>query len=513
MRFLFLMALSYLLAIFNSANAQPNFPFFEPVNPPRKTQVIVHRGMAVAAPENTRRAIEMCIEDYCEWVEVDVRLTKDGQHVIIHNETVDATTNGKGKVADLTLDEIKKLDAGAWFAERFAGTQVPTLREVLDLAKGKINLLLDCKQIDPKSLAAEVTSAGMEKQVVVFGNLDTLLQIKVASKGAIPVLAKFRSSSAVDAFVKDLAPAAVEINAGEITTDLCKQFHAAGIKVQIPVLDGKDDRPDVWEKLIDAGVDWLQTNDPAGVLFHQARRRIAKFPVMIACHRGVSRYAPENSLVAIKEAARLGVDFAEIDIRTSNDGKTVLVHDGSLNRTTNQKGPVKERSFDELTALSCGAWFSSRFQDQRVPSFEEGLLQYGPHLGAYLDAKEVDPQVLIAMIKKYNLSTRHVVYQSLEYCDRLKKLEPTVRTMPPLRKIEDIPRVAAAGAYAVDAAWAALSAESIGECHRQGIKVFSDALGKNESIEEYTKAIGWGIDCIQTDHPLRVLRAIELLAQ
>ena len=157
------------------------------------------------------------------------------------------------------------------------------------------------------------------------------------------------------------------------------------------------------------------------------------------------------------------------------------------------------------------AWFRNQLRDLRVPSFDAGLANYGPRMGAYLDAKDVAPAVLSEMIKKYDLTQRHVVYQSLEYCDRLKKLDPTVRTMPPLKRFEDVARVAAIGAYAVDASWSALSAETIAECHRNGIKVFSDALGPNEKVEQYTKAIGWGIDCIQTDHPLRVLRAIELL--
>jgi len=249
------------------------------------------------------------------------------------------------------------------------------------------------------------------------------------------------------------------------------------------------------------------------VLYFNARRKIGTFPVMIACHRGASRYAPENTIPAIRIAAEIGADFAEIDIRTTKDGKHVLVHDSNVNRTTDKKGPVRDFTFDELTGLSAGAWYGKSYRDSRIPSFDEGLSAYGPKLGAYLDAKDIAPEALIAAIKKYDLSNRHVVYQSLEYCDRLRKLDPTVRAMPPLRRVEDVKAVAAIGAYAVDANWSILSQQMIAECHRHKIKVFSDALGKNENVEQYMKAIGWGIDCIQTDHPLRVLRAIELAAQ
>lgn len=493
------------------ANGQSRFAFFEPVIPPRSTQVMVHRGMATAAPENSAAAIEKCIEDFCEWVEIDVRLSKDRQHVVIHNDTVDATTNGKGKVADLTLAELKELDAGSWFAPRFAGSRLLSLREALQIAKGRINLYLDCKQIDPKLLVEEVTAAGMTNQVVVFARPAVLAVVRTESQAAVAGMATYRPNTNVAEFIKEISPAAVEIHAENLTAELCQQFHAAGIKVQAQVLGAERDNPEVWRKVIDAGVDWLQTDQPGPLQFFSQHRRVARFPVMIACHRGANRYAPENTLQAIRAAAMLGVDFTEIDIRTTKDGKTILMHDGTVNRTTDGQGEVRNLTFDDVSALSAGKWFGAPFQQSRVPTFETGLTEFGRHMGAYLDAKSVEPGELISMIQKFQLAERHVVYQSLDYCQRLRQLDATVRVMPPLRRFEDLPAVAKTKPYAVDAAWSALSAELITECHRHGIQVFSDALGRNETVEQYTKAIGWGIDCIQTDHPLRVLRAIELI--
>jgi glycerophosphoryl diester phosphodiesterase len=267
----------------------------------------------------------------------------------------------------------------------------------------------------------------------------------------------------------------------------------------------------VWKRVIDAGVDWLQTDDPAGILFFDARRRLGTFPVMISCHRGANRYTPENTLPAIREAARLGADFAEIDIRTTSDGQTVLMHDETVNRTTKGKGAVRGLTMQEATTLNAGARFGGKlFQETRVPSFEDGLTALGDKMGVYLDAKDIAPEALIAAIRKHGLSQRHVVYQSLQYCDRLRTLDPTVRTLPPLGSPDELDKVAAIKPYGVDAQWSILSKDMIDECHRRGIKVFSDALGENEKVEHYLKAINWGIDCIQTDHPLRVLRAIDL---
>ena len=148
------------------------FPFFEPIQPPRSFQVMVHRGEARQAPENTRPALVRCIEDGLEWAVVDVRLTKDGHHVLAHCDRLQAGTNGSLPIAEHTLDELKQLDLGSVFAARFAGERVLTLQECFDLAKGKLNLYLDCKAVNPEQLAREILAAGMERQVVVYDQPD-----------------------------------------------------------------------------------------------------------------------------------------------------------------------------------------------------------------------------------------------------------------------------------------------------------------------------------------------------
>lgn len=94
--------------------------------------VVAHRGLLRHAPENTLASFRACLELRLGF-EFDVQATKDGQLVCIHDGTVDRTTNGTGRVADLTLAEIRRLDAGSWFDPRFAGERVPTMEEVLSL--------------------------------------------------------------------------------------------------------------------------------------------------------------------------------------------------------------------------------------------------------------------------------------------------------------------------------------------------------------------------------------------
>jgi glycerophosphoryl diester phosphodiesterase len=282
------------------------------------------------------------------------------------------------------------------------------------------------------------------------------------------------------------------------------------VKVQAKVLGAKWDNPKGWGRVVKAGVDWVQTDDPAGFRTWDVRKRFPRWPVKIALHRGANRYAPENTLPAIRNAVQLGADYVEFDIRPTRDGAYVLLHDRTLNRTTTGKGPLAKLTRAELDRLDAGRWFGKPLAGTRVPTLDQTLTALGAQAHAYLDAKDIPPEKLLAAIKKHRLMDRHVVYQSPAYLARLKRLDGGVRLLPPLGKAEDLEKLAGLKPYGVDARWTALSKKLIADCHARRIKVFSDALGRHESVPEYRKAIRWGIDVIQTDHPLRVLRAVEL---
>ena len=489
------------------------FPFFEPVQPPRPIQVMAHRGGMGQAPENTARALEFSIADGVEWVEVDVRITRDGHHILFHDGELQATTDGSGPVCDRTLAELRALDAGSKFARRFAGTRILTLAEALELARGRVNLYLDLKDVDPAQLAREVVAARMTRQVVFYDIPAVLKMIRAAVTEELAVMAKWRPSSGIAGWVDDLRPAAVEIDAVNVTPEACREFHRRGIKVQAKVL-GQDDRPEVWDRMAASGVNWLQTDRAEEILAQLALKTTRGRRPRIAHHRGAGRYAPENTLPALEKAVRLGADFVEFDVRTTRDGKFVLLHDGTLNRTTGVRGPVRDQSEAEVQALDAGAWFGAPFRGTKVPGLDEFLRAADHRVELYVDAKDIAPKSLVEVLSAHGLVERAVVYQGVDYLAELRRIEPRIRRMPPLRdpaKLDDaIERVQP---YAFDTQWSILSRDLIDRCHARGVLVFSDALGLHESIAHYRRAIRDGIDLIQTDYPLRVLRAIELDAR
>ena len=108
-------------------------------------QIFAHRGSSGTHPENTLPAFAEAVRVNADGIELDVHLTEDGELVVIHDEEVDRTTNGKGLVREKTLEEIKKLNAGLWFNDKFPAAKIPTLKEVLDLLL-QLDLLLSSSQ-------------------------------------------------------------------------------------------------------------------------------------------------------------------------------------------------------------------------------------------------------------------------------------------------------------------------------------------------------------------------------
>jgi glycerophosphoryl diester phosphodiesterase len=126
---------------------------FEKIAIFHETKITAHRGTSVDAPENTLESFSKAIDDMSDYIELDVQLTKDGAVVVMHDKNAYRTTGVDKNISDMTLEEVKQLDAGSYFGEEFAGEQVPTLREVLELVNGRVALNIELKS----------TSANLDK--------------------------------------------------------------------------------------------------------------------------------------------------------------------------------------------------------------------------------------------------------------------------------------------------------------------------------------------------------------
>ncbi len=138
---------------------------------------VAHRGVSTEAPENTLPAIELAIRRGADACEFDVRATRDGRVVLMHNDTVDKTTDGQGPLRELSLRQLRKLDAGSWKAKKFAGVRVPTLTEALRACKGCIVPVVEIKEVEiAGAVAKALQREGMVGDAVVIAFDDAALR-------------------------------------------------------------------------------------------------------------------------------------------------------------------------------------------------------------------------------------------------------------------------------------------------------------------------------------------------
>ena len=147
-----------------------------------QVEVIAHRGASAYAPENTLAAFELAVEQNADWFELDCYLSQDGIVVVLHDTTVDRTTNGSGAVQELTLAELKTLDAGSWKGEAFTGEPIPTLFESLELAKGRIGVYVEVKNsANDAELVSQLLQMAGDAEEMTSEQADSFMEVVEAS--------------------------------------------------------------------------------------------------------------------------------------------------------------------------------------------------------------------------------------------------------------------------------------------------------------------------------------------
>lgn len=227
--------------------------------------ISAHRGAASKAPENTLPALETAWREGATLAEIDVRLSRDGHVVLMHDRTVNRTTSGRGPVEGMTLEEIRGLDAGGWFGASFRGERVPTLREVIAWARGKLVLLVELKNypfrevplvertvelIDETDSADYVVPAGFDHVV--------LRDIKRRRPGwAVEMIYNARLADPVGA-ARATGAALVSLEPQFALQEDVALLHAAGVAALTTL-----ERPEDAARLLSWGLDVLECEDPA----------------------------------------------------------------------------------------------------------------------------------------------------------------------------------------------------------------------------------------------------------
>ncbi len=227
--------------------------------------VTAHRGLHRDAPENTLASIQKSIEAGCDYVELDIRRTRDGALVLMHDSSVNRTTSGKGKVEELTLAEIQKLDAGAKRGQKWAGEKVPTFDEALAACKGKIKIYVDHKAGPPAEIFAAIKQRGMEQDVVIYSSVERLREFKKLDPKVWIMPDHPGTAEQIAALVADLKPETLDGNIVDWTAEQVQAAHKAGTQVWVDFPGTYDNEAGV-RKALDMGIDGIQTDDPEKVM-------------------------------------------------------------------------------------------------------------------------------------------------------------------------------------------------------------------------------------------------------
>ena len=234
--------------------------------------VIAHRGFSGEAPENTLAAFQKAIEVGSDMLELDIHLTKDHEAVVIHDGTLERTTNGQGKVPDFTLKELKKLDAGFRVGVEFSRERIPALKEVLQLAKGRIRVNIEIKSLPQGQhtitetadrALQEVKEARMLDQTL-FSSFNPLAleRIQALEPRSWVALLYHKDWNSLPEVTGGKSWSVLNLRKNFLTKEKIINIHQRGMKVNVYTVDAEEEM----EQFIRWGIDGIITNQPARLI-------------------------------------------------------------------------------------------------------------------------------------------------------------------------------------------------------------------------------------------------------
>jgi len=237
----------------------------------RRFTLYAHRGASGYAPENTLAAFRKALELGCPHLELDVHLARDGVPVVIHDATLNRTTDGRGRVGGYTLEHLKTLDAGSWFSEEFRGERIPTLEEVLALAGEGAKFCIEIKGLWRGRLLCRKVVEAIERFAALRSTtissfhrapLRELHEMDAAVRRCRLV----RRGGNVNRAVRDavrIGVSVVSLHADDINADAVERIHSQGLGAQ--AWGTKNDRQAL-ARLIADGIDSMTSNWPDVVM-------------------------------------------------------------------------------------------------------------------------------------------------------------------------------------------------------------------------------------------------------
>ncbi|MGC4035987.1 MAG: glycerophosphodiester phosphodiesterase family protein [Chitinophagaceae bacterium] len=242
--------------------------------------------------------------------------------------------------------------------------------------------------------------------------------------------------------------------------------------------------------------------------------------ILVTAHRAAHTLFPENSLAAMQQAIKNGIDIIETDVRETKDGILVIMHDGTIDRTTNGKGKVEEMTYAELQQFSL--LFNGQPTQEKIPTLEEAFKLVKGKIMLDIDYKADGERALkstVALIKKYGIESQCLFFlYDYKNAPAIYKMDSTIRFMPRAYSADDV-----AGIFKLNVTDPVIHVDDkfyndslMATIRHTGRRVWSNALGKYDDMEEQKPGTGFDlllekrqINVIQTNHPEELIKFLR----
>ncbi len=459
---------------------------------------IAHRGASDHAPENTLKAFRIAADLSAEMWELDVRLSADGVCVVVHDDDLTHIAGHKLCVSETSWQDISAIQ----LPEEQC---IPRLEQIIELARQTgCGLYIEIKSAGAGLLAWEILQDA---------------QFRFAC------LASFNVN-----WINELREHSCDYPLGVLVPANVDPFtYLNGVSADIVHLCWRNASENPHELLTNKLLDSLQKQNIQLVLWHEERLHVlaalwkkqflgicsnrpellkpykqdALHPVAIVCHRGANSIAPENTLAAARICIDQHFQYIELDVQTTADGELVVIHDGTLQRTTNGSGLISEHTLAEINQLDAGSWFHKQATNSRVPTLSQFLTLVYEKSGVYIEIKHADPDAVLRIVTEHKMLTNSFFWSAnTDALHWLHDKNPAITLMAPRNLYASVAEATAAyGARIIEFDVETDTLAEITECSAHGVR--SMIYSRHSDRDNLASYLKYKPDMLNLDHPER----------
>lgn len=351
---------------------------------------IAHRGASAHALDNTLQAFQFAADLGADYWEADLRLSADDQPVVSHDADLSnfAVT---GQIAEFDLRTLQQV-----------APDLPSLDALIDLAEAlDQGLYLELKVTGSAAVVLQHLQARGFKRAVLASFLIDEIRGLADQHCPYPLACLVPLHADPFALVErsgaDLMHLCWEHGGAQPQSLVTPSLLQRARQLDVGVVLWHEERRSVLDDLMALPVLGICTNNPERM---NSLAPLQALGIGVVCHRGGNHFAPENTLAAARLILEQGADYLELDVRESADGELMVMHDATVDRTTDGRGRVDKLSLAQLRELDAGLWFSPRYRGEVVPTLAEMIelcQYYGKQM--YIEIKAADPGKIIALVE------------------------------------------------------------------------------------------------------------------